>query len=412
MPLTATQAAELLKINPKTLRQKLRDGKIKGRQVGKNTWVIEERDLEAYKAQKGRAHHPHTSPLQTTPPGTRRPNTNAPEITAPAPDSPEVLGAAPKSGPVAAWLLLAVGENRAFGSNDGYDDEPEVHYKWDDTVPNRERISVGDAVVLWDKKTSIGASVIESIDTKTTTKPVYSCPECNKAHIKPRKSKRPLYKCFKCKSEFDQPTTTVKEVVEYTSTHSRAYVDLSGLLPAAKLRALCESPKSQLSLRPLKWEPFKMAVAEAGGPELMTVVEASWRTITGGHRTANVRVRIGQAAFRRELLTKVGSICAFTGPAPAPALEAAHLYSYAKVGEHREYGGLLMRRDLHRLFDAGLIAVCPETLTIDIGPSLANYPAYQQLAGHPLTIGLTKSQVQWLAEHWDEHRASAKRPVG
>jgi excisionase family DNA binding protein len=435
MPLTATEAAARLGLHPKTLRQKLRDGVIKGRQVGRNTWVVEERDIEAYRLQAGSTYRAYMPLQQATPPGGRQENPGAAKVSAVAHDAPtgapEISGVVPESagmdlldrdarlmphgnpaaGPAAAWLLLAVGENRAFGSNDGYDDEPEAHYKWDDTVPNHGRVSVGDAVVLWDKKTSIGASVIESITMATRTKPVYSCPVCSKAHIKARQTKRPRYKCFKCQSDFDQPITTVKEVVEYTSTHSGAWVDLSGLLPGARLRVLCESPKSQLSLRPLRWEPFKAAVAGAGGPELLTVVEASWRTITGGHRTANVRVRLGQAAFRRELLAKAGAVCAFTGRAPAAALEAAHLYSYAQAGEHRRHGGLLMRRDLHRLFDLGLIAVHPETLTIDVAPSLADYPVYRELAGRPLTVKATKGQTEWFREHWSEHRASTERTV-
>ena len=305
MSLTAAEAAAILEIDPKSLRQKLRDGVIRGRQVGRNTWVVEERDVEAYRLRTGSTRRAETSLRPITPPGDLQGNQETAEVSA-APHgawagTSEAFGVAPDSadadresglalhgnhgdGTAAAWLLLAVGENRAFGSNDGYDDEPEVHYKWDDTVPNHARISVGNAVVLWDKKTSIGASIIESIATRTKTKPVYSCPVCGKAHIKARQTKRPRYKCFKCQSDFDQPITTVKKVVEYTSTHSEAWVDLSGLLPGARLRALCESPKSQLSLRPLRWEPFKAAVAEAGGPELLTVVEASWRTITGGHQ--------------------------------------------------------------------------------------------------------------------------------
>lgn len=35
-----------------------------------------------------------------------------------------------------AWLLLAVGDDRQPGGNEGYDDAPESHYSWDSTVPN------------------------------------------------------------------------------------------------------------------------------------------------------------------------------------------------------------------------------------------------------------------------------------
>lgn len=54
--------------------------------------------------------------------------------------------------------------------------------------------------------------------------------------------------------------------------------------------------------------------------------------IGGGHTVRQVSVRIGQPAFRAELVRKYGSVCAFSGPAPSEALEACHLYSYAEIG--------------------------------------------------------------------------------
>lgn len=304
----------------------------------------------------------------------------------------------------AAWLLLAVGENRAFGSNDGYRDEPESHYRWDSTVPNHAKLNEGQPIVLWDKKSSLGMSIIESIDQGTAVKTVYSCPSCGKAHIKARKNKIPRYKCFACQNNFEVPASKRVEVTEYTSHHGNAWVDLSGLVPGGVLRSVCASPKSQLSLRPLDWEKFKAAVAAAGGPELLTVVEAASKMAVGGHTTANVRVRLGQSAFRKSLLDSMGPICIFTGECPPAVLEAAHLYSFAKVGEHHEHGGFLMRRDLHRLFDLGLLAVQPKTLTVDVSNTLAGFPPYSGLAGQPLRFKVKEAQIQWIREHWQEHR--------
>ncbi|MFH8991606.1 HNH endonuclease [Streptomyces sp. NPDC017940] len=76
-----------------------------------------------------------------------------------------------------------------------------------------------------------------------------------------------------------------------------------------------------------------------------------------GRREARMRRRVGQEAFRARLFREQGEVCAFAGPTSADALEAAHLYSYAESGEHHEYGGLLLRSDIHRLFDLGHIAV-------------------------------------------------------
>lgn len=392
MSLTAKQAASRLPLAPNTFRQKLREGVVEGR-LEEGRWVVEEQDLLSYAQKTGTndARIAATPDVSTAPPSGGSSTT----LYLQTPEVDEHAG---------AWLLLAVGDDRAFGSNDGYDDEPETHYRWDDTVPNHAQIKEGDAVVLWDKKASIGASVIDSIQTVRTTKPVYSCPKCGRAHIKARKTMQPRYRCFKCSQNFDEPVTTEKQVLEYTATYAASWVSFDGLLDGSTLRSLCVSPKSQLSLRPMRWNEFRAAVSRAGGPEILTLLEASMPTIQGGHKRANVRVRVGQGAFRRNLLAATGAVCVFSGPAPAAALEAAHLYSFAKVGEHREHGGLLMRRDLHRLFDLGLIAVNPRTLTIDVAPTLAGYPMYKGLDGRSLTATLRKSQVNWLIEHWTVHR--------
>jgi putative restriction endonuclease len=43
-----------------------------------------------------------------------------------------------------------------------------------------------------------------------------------------------------------------------------------------------------------------------------------------------------------------------------PALEAAHIKPYAAGGQHLVSNGLLLRRDLHRLYDLGYVTVTPE----------------------------------------------------
>jgi ribosomal protein L37AE/L43A len=303
-----------------------------------------------------------------------------------------------------AWLVLAVGDDRTHGSNDGYDDEPSQHYSWDDTVPNHAALAVGDVIALWDKKSLLGVSVIEDIEMGQAVKNTYTCPECGKASFKPRKVKRPAYLCWDCGAQFDEPVTHRKTVKTYRSRHDAAWVDMAGLLPGSVLRPLCDAPKSQLSLRPLRWEKLRAAIAATGAPTTVAIAETTQQRIAGGHRQATVRVRVGQAAFRKRLLDEQGQSCAFTGPAPGAALEAAHLYSYADAGEHHARGGLLLRRDLHRLFDLGLIAVDPRTALLDVSGELAAYPEYARLQGRPLGIKPTPDHLGWLARHWNMHR--------
>ncbi len=47
-----------------------------------------------------------------------------------------------------------------------------------------------------------------------------------------------------------------------------------------------------------------------------------------------------------------------------PVLEAAHIRPYGKGGEHELTNGLLLRSDVHKLFDSGYITVEPEERTV------------------------------------------------
>ena len=73
-----------------------------------------------------------------------------------------------------------------------------------------------------------------------------------------------------------------------------------------------------------------------------------------------IRPRLGQGAFR-ELVTDIyARRCAVTRERTLPALEAAHIRPYADGGRHEAHNGLLLRRDIHSLFDHGYVTVTPE----------------------------------------------------
>lgn len=320
-----------------------------------------------------------------------------------------------------AWLVLAVGdEDRQHGGNDGYDDDPSQHYSWDDTVPNHGRIAVGDVIALWDKRQLLGLGVIAEIETGSETKTLYFCPECKKADFKRRKRLKPTWRCNKCPAQFDVPGSKTRQVVTYRSRHGDTWMDGRGLLNGKQLRALCDSPDSQLSLRPARWEKLRDALlafegvdfsdlesaddANQEGPSESPADGRERRKIAGGHRMANVRTRVGQGPFRQQLLDDYGQVCAFTGPTPAGALQAAHLYSYAKEDVHHDWGGLLLRNDVHSLFDRGQIGVNPDTGRIEVDEELLGYPIYAQLHGKEPLVRLRPEHEVWLAAHWRKYR--------
>jgi hypothetical protein len=311
----------------------------------------------------------------------------------------------------AAWLVIAAGDERIHGGNDGYEDEPASFYSWDTTVPNHAAVKVGDAIVMRDRLTLLGASVIEEIEIGEAEKAQYVCPACRKGRGigKPRAHRSPAYLCQECGAEFDVLVKSVRSVKTYRSRHDAGWSDLTGLIDLDQLRAMCNKPRSQLSIRRIRWPLFQAAV-EARGGLLLTPTQHRADHLAGGHAHATVRVRVGQARFRTRLLAAHGDVCAFSGPAPQAALDACHLYSYSEVGKHHAEGGLLLRRDLHRLFDLGLVAVNPNTLTIDVADALSKFATYSSLHGQSLKVQVPKRTAGWLATHWAEHRRRLPTP--
>ncbi len=310
--------------------------------------------------------------------------------------------------PVRSWLALASGKPREIGLGAGWDDRPDSYYSWDSTVPCHDYIAVGDRIVIWDGSALLGLSVIDHIEIELGEKTITRCPDCNSSKFKNRETREIPFRCSNCKSEFKDPSKTTIAVTKYRSSHEAFWIDAAGALSASQLRSVCLKPKSQHSFREMRWESFTSLInlGPDSAPFEIARVTARSQLLKHGHRLAVTRVRVGQAKFREKLIQLFGSMCAITGPTPSAVLEACHLYSYADHGRHHESGGLLLRRDIHRLFDRGAIRVNPESLLIAISPELLVYPAYAALNGSRLMVDVDKACRKWLRLHWE---ANSKR---
>jgi putative restriction endonuclease len=78
-----------------------------------------------------------------------------------------------------------------------------------------------------------------------------------------------------------------------------------------------------------------------------------------------IQSRLGQGGFRVLVTDIYERRCAVTQERTLPALEAAHIRPYGEGGEHEARNGLLLRRDIHSLFDAGYVTVTPD-LTFEV----------------------------------------------
>lgn len=73
-----------------------------------------------------------------------------------------------------------------------------------------------------------------------------------------------------------------------------------------------------------------------------------------------VRPRLGQGTFRVLVTDNYQRRCAVTGEKALPVLDAAHIRPVTEGGQHRLDNGLLLRTDVHRLFDTGYVTVTPD----------------------------------------------------
>jgi putative restriction endonuclease len=72
-----------------------------------------------------------------------------------------------------------------------------------------------------------------------------------------------------------------------------------------------------------------------------------------------VPYRLAQQAFKAVVLSTYHGHCAITGTKIRPVLQAAHIKPVADGGENRIDNGLLLRSDVHTLYDRGYLAVDP-----------------------------------------------------
>ena len=121
-----------------------------------------------------------------------------------------------------------------------------------------------------------------------------------------------------------------------------------------------------------------------------------------------IRPRLGQGAFRVLVTDIYQRRCAVTRERTLPALEAAHIRPYGDGGEHEAPNGLLLRRDIHSLFDTGYVTVTPDLrfeVSRRIKEEFENGRDYYALHGRPVSAPQEARQrpdpaaLSWHNEH-------------
>jgi putative restriction endonuclease len=108
-----------------------------------------------------------------------------------------------------------------------------------------------------------------------------------------------------------------------------------------------------------------------------------------------VHPRLDQGAFRVSVTEAYNRACAVTQEHSLPALEAAHIRPFAKEGPHEVRNGLLLRADLHRLFEQGYVTVTPD-YTLEVSNRLRhdyhNGRSYYPLRGTRISVPVLETE--------------------
>jgi len=102
--------------------------------------------------------------------------------------------------------------------------------------------------------------------------------------------------------------------------------------------------------------------------------------------------RPGQFEFRTMLLNIYKGRCVISGCNIEEVLEAAHIIPFNGLHSHVVANGLLLRADLHKLFDKYLLAIHPDTRKVVIAPELVN--SYHEIAEKQIEIQISEDELR------------------
>lgn len=288
------------------------------------------------------------------------------------------------------WILKSKGDESAFGGNEGYDDVVGTTYIYDTTVKNHDKISEGDIIIVAGKKYIEGFGRIEKIEIKTNiSKLRFRCPMCNTQEHYERKKVSPKFKC-RNKHLFDNPIEEEVTVNQFTATYKGNYIQCSPKSSVSLLNDYYVKRNYYYSIQPVRIDFLRKEfplvldklISVKASMEFDTEAQDQSFLEISDYLPLDVDARItqivkqisreGQQRFRETLIKYYGIKCMITGCTIPQAIEAGHVNPYRGKKDNHPANGLLLRRDLHALFDCNIIGIHPDDLKVHIHPSLKN----------------------------------------
>ncbi|EKH6436470.1 HNH endonuclease signature motif containing protein [Klebsiella michiganensis] len=287
-----------------------------------------------------------------------------------------------------AWSLKTVGQDdlRYFGNN-GYQDDSTSFYRYDNFVPNHKQVKKGDIVIVTDRKYVLGISIIDNLSSAPYMKVRNRCPykNCTPAKLTHRKSKKPEWRCSNG-HEFDFPNAENIPAIEFKVEYKKNYkpinsisiTDLISHTPRYNVQSSIQEIDFEWASK-LLGDIIQLGPSEADCEVIPLDVEDQRKAVL-----RQIKQRRGQKAFRDSLLAQTAK-CAVSSCEIVDILEAAHITAYKNDTHNHVSNGLLLRCDIHTLYDLDLFAIDPDSLNIYFAPQI-NDEEYTRFHGKKLLV--------------------------
>lgn len=252
------------------------------------------------------------------------------------------------------------------------------------------------------KKVILGFSRISSIQIrKNVIKYRYKCPECGIYEHYERVNIKPRYKC-RNKHEFDKPIREKISVTQYTAEYKKDFLAPLNEISVKEFSGYYINYNRYYSIQGIDmaflkkhysgiYKAFTGRKPSPSSPDylLEDFSNPPYEPNDKDHRNFTPRKtaeRKGQKAFKSKLIRAYGERCMFSKCDVREAIQASHIRPYRGIKDDHPENGLLLRSDLHILFDADLLGIDPEKKLVHLHPSIAG-TSYKQFLGKPLIIG-------------------------
>jgi putative restriction endonuclease len=261
---------------------------------------------------------------------------------------------------------------------------------YDSNVPNHLKVDTGDLLFLRDQDRLLGFGRIGQIRSFEASKTILRCPVCRTSQIYRCRDLQPAFYCREHKA-IAEPIQELISVRRYEADYSRTYTPVTAGIWADDLRTVCVRYNRQLSIQQVDQRQIAHLLSSRL-PALKNLIDQFMDNLTVGpgdaaedhpefdplqsgdrraHIFRTIRERRGQSSFRDKLIRRYGQRCVVSGCDILAILEAAHICPYRGSRDHHVDNGLLLRADLHTLFDLDLLGIDPDSLTVYLHTSAA-----------------------------------------